>query len=132
MSERNTVRKDAILIALLVAASTTIEAGKMVAVNAAGYAVEASDTASTIVIGVAEETIDNSDGSNGDLSVLVQRKQAFKMKNSATAAVTQASVGSSVYVEDDETVAIASGPTNDIVAGTCLGVESDGVWVEIG
>ena len=32
----------------------------------------------------------------------------------------------------DETVAIASGPTNDIVAGVCLAVDTDGVWVKIG
>ena len=132
MSERNTVRKDALLIGLLVAASTLIEAGKMVAVNATGYAVEASDAAGITVIGIAEETIDNSSGADGDLTVLVQRKQAFKLKNSGTAAVTQATIGDSVYVEDDETVALAAGPTNDIIAGTCLGVESDGVWVEIG
>ena len=131
MSERNTARKDGKLISLLVAASTKIEAGKMVAVNATGYAVEASDTAGIIVVGVAEETIDNSAGSDGDLSVLVQRGQAFKMKNSGTTAITQAAVGSNVVVEDDETVTTAAGATNDITAGKCLGVESDGVWVEI-
>jgi hypothetical protein len=55
----------------------------------------------------------------------------FKMKNSLTAAVTQASVGSNVYVDDDETVTIVSGPTNAIVAGQCFGVDTDGVWVLI-
>lgn len=131
MSERNTPYKDGLLIALLIAAATKIEAGKMVAVGADGYAVEASDAASTIVVGVAQETIDNTDGSDGDLSVLVRRGVLFKLKNSATAVVTQASVGSSVYVEDSATVAVASGPTNDIAAGKCFGVEADGVWVLI-
>lgn len=132
MAERNTPHKDGQLVPLKMEESTKIEAGKMVSVNAAGYAVEASDTAATIVMGVADETVDNSSGADGDKSVNVVRKKAFKMKNSATAAVTQASVGSNVYVEDDETVALASGPTNDIVAGQCLGVEADGVWVYIG
>jgi hypothetical protein len=130
MAERNTHTKQGSLIGLPVAASTKIEAGKMVAVNATGYLVEASDTASIIVVGVADETIDNSAGANGALTCLVKRAQLFKMKN-GTATVTQASVGSNVYVEDDESVEIASGPTNDIVAGKCLGVESDGVWIWI-
>ena len=132
MTERNTPYKDGELIAVPVAASTKVEAGKIAAVNAAGYGIEASDTASIVVVGSYVETKDNSSGSNGDLTAKVRRGKAFKMKNSSTAAVTQASFGSSVYVEDDETVALASGPTNDIVAGKCLGVESDGVWVLIG
>lgn len=132
MSERNTFSKQGKLLPFKVAASTKIEAGKMVAVNSAGYLVEASDAASIIVIGIAAETVDNSAGSNGDLSCEVRRGEVYKLDNSGTAAVTIASVGSSVYVEDDETVAIVSGPTNDIVAGTCLGVDSDGVWVAIG
>ncbi|PID40659.1 MAG: hypothetical protein CR984_02070 [Proteobacteria bacterium] len=132
MAERNTHFRDGELVPFKVAASTQIEAGKMVAVNTDGYAIEAADTASIIVVGVAGETVDNTPGANGDLNVIVRRKKHFKLKNSATAAVTQASVGSSVYVEDDETVAIASGPTNDIVAGVCMGVDTDGVWVSIG
>ncbi len=131
MADRATPYKDGEIITVPVAAATLIEAGKMVARNASGYAVEAADTAGLVVLGRAEARVDNSAGSDGDLSVNVRRKKAFKFKNSATAAVTIASVGSSVYVEDDETVALASGPTNDIVAGKCLGVESDGVWVEI-
>ena len=100
--------------------------------NATGYAVEASDTANLVVMGRAEETVDNSSGSDGDLTIDVRRKKAFKYKNSSGAAVTRASIGANVYVEDDETVALVGGPTNDIVAGKCLGVETDGVWVEIG
>ncbi len=75
-----------------------------------------------IVVGVADETVDNSSGANGAATVKLRRKRGFLFKNSATAAVTQASVGSNVYVEDDETVALAAGPDNDIVAGKCLEV----------
>jgi lactam utilization protein B len=132
MAERNTCYKDGMLIALLVAASTKIEAGKMVSVGADGYAIEAADTASTICMGIADETADNTTGADGALTVRIRRGKVFKLKNSATNAVVQASVGSNVYVEDDQTVAVAAGPTNDIVAGKCLGVESDGVWVAIG
>ena len=36
-----------------------------------------------------------------------------------------------LVIEDDETVS-SSGGVNSIVAGRCLGIENDGVWVEIG
>lgn len=130
MSERNTMKREVKLLILGVAASTKIEAGKMVAVNASGYAVEASDTAGLVVIGKADQTIDNSSGANGDLSVAVERGYAFLYKNSGTNAVTIASIGSNVVVEDDETV--STDTTNDIVAGKCMGLEGPtGVWVLI-
>jgi len=102
-----------------------------VSVNAGGYLIPAADTASTIVVGIAQETVDNTAGADGALSCEVHRGECYQLANSATAAVTQASVGSYVYVEDAVTVALASGPTNDIVAGTCYGVSSSGVWVLI-
>jgi hypothetical protein len=133
MGERETIMNDGQIISIGVAASTKIELGKLVCNNGSGYGVEGADTVSYVTIGVAEETVDNSSGSNGDLDVKVRRKKAFWFKNSSTAAVTIASIGASVYIEDDETVALASGPTNDIVAGTCLAVDSTlGVLVEIG
>jgi len=122
--------RDGESIELQVAASTTIYAGGMVAKNASGYAVPAADAANLVVMGRAEEYVDNSSGGNGDKTVIVRRKRAFKFKNSTTNAVTIAHLGGNVYVEDDETVA-SSGGTNNIVAGKCIGVDSDGVWVEI-
>ena len=118
------------LVALKVAASTKIEAGKMVGVNSAGYAVEAADTAGIKVLGVADETADNSSGSNGDKRVLIRVGKLFKLKNSSTNAVDVADAGTLVFVEDDETVADAAG-TNGVVAGRCVEVAADGVWVEI-
>ena len=129
MAERNTPWKGGELISLLVAASTTIEAGKMVSVNSGGYAIPAADTASTIVVGVAQESVVNS-GANGAASVVVRRLKAFKFANGTTA-VTQAGVGGNVVVQDAQTVTTAAAATNDIVAGKCLAVESDGVWVWI-
>lgn len=132
MAERNTFKRDGLLIGLLVAAATLIEAGKIVAVNAAGYLVEASDAAGIIVVGIADQTIDNSAGANGDLTAVVKRGELYLLANSATNPVTQADVGSNVYIEDDETVAVAAGPVNDIVCGKCLAVGADGVWTLIG
>ena len=78
MAERKTEWKDGQLVPLAVAASTKIEAGKMVGLNSAGYAVEAADTAGIKVLGVAEETVDNSSGSNGDLVVRFRKNKVFK------------------------------------------------------
>lgn len=129
MADRNTMQRDGKLITLLLATLTLIEAGKIVAVNASGYAVPASDAAGLTVMGRAERRIDNSSGADGDLSVPVLRKGAFFYDNSSTSTVTQAHIGKTVYVEDDETVAAAT--THSIAAGKCLAVESNGVWVEV-
>ncbi len=129
-ADKKTPMRDGESIELQVAASTVIYAGGMVAKNASGYAVPAADAANLVVMGRAEEYVDNGSGANGDKTVLVRRKKAFKFKNSASNAVTIAHIGGNVYVEDDETVASAGG-SNNIVAGKCIGVDSDGVWVEI-
>jgi hypothetical protein len=112
------------------AASTRIWAGTMVSLNAAGRAIPAADTASTRVIGRAEQSVDNSAGSAGDLSIQV-KPGCFKFNNSATQPVTIASIGLVCYVEDDNTVAIAAGPTNDIKAGIVVRVDADGVFVDL-
>ncbi|NSW85497.1 MAG: hypothetical protein HPY84_04150 [Syntrophobacteraceae bacterium] len=131
MADRKTQMKDSDLIPLPVAASTLIEAGRMVAVNASGHAVKAADAAGLKVMGKADMRADNSNGQNGDIFVLTCRKMAFKYRNSPANAVGMQHIGSDVYIEDDETVS-SSGGVNSIVAGRCLGIENDGVWVEIG
>lgn len=130
MADRMTERKVGLLISVLVAASTLIEGGKMFGVNSDGYAVKASDAAGVRVLGVSDERVDNSAGANGAKRVRGYKGAIFKLKNSATNPVDVADAGSLVFVEDDETVADSVG-TKGIVAGRCIEVESDGVWVEI-
>jgi hypothetical protein len=130
MAERNTQWKVGQLLALKVAASTKIEAGKMVGLNSDGYLVEAADAAGIKVLGVADETVDNTSGADGAMVCRVRKGVLFLMKNSATNAVDVADTGSLVFVQDDETVADALG-TNGVVAGRCVEVATEGVWVEI-
>jgi hypothetical protein len=125
-----TERKQGVLRAVPVAASTLIEGGKMVAVNSDGYAVEGADAAGLRIVGVSDQRVDNTSGANGDKSVRIYEGQLFKLKNSATNAVDVADQGTLVFVEDDETVADAAG-TKGIVAGRCCEVVTDGVWVQI-
>lgn len=130
IKDRETQMREGDMTALPVAAATKLYGGGINAVNAAGDIVPAADTAGLKVVGVSEEYVDNSAGSAGDKSVNSRRNRSFKLKNSATNAVTVAHLFTDIYVEDDETVS-SSGGTNSIVAGKCIGIDSDGVWVEI-
>jgi len=128
--DRETPRRDGRRLVIGVAAATEIFGGGMVAVDGSGNALPAADSAGLKVAGIAEEHVDNSDGVAGEKEMLVERGRAYKLANSAANPVTAAHLLTDVYVEDDETVA-ATGGTNSIVAGRCIAVDSDGVWVEI-
>ena len=128
-ADRNTQMKDGELIAVPIAAAKKIFAGSLVAANATGYATPGAVAATLTYLGRAEETVDNA-GADGALSVLVRRGKAFKFANSATDAVTQASMGKVCYIEDDQTVSATSDTGARSAAGKVIGVETDGVWVQ--
>lgn len=112
------------------AAATKLLQGVLWARNSSGYIVNASDTASLIVVGVGAEEVDNSAGSAGDLTCVAERG-TFKFANDSGTAVTEANINSVCYVLDNVTVS-GSGGSNDIIAGIVRKVDSDGVWVEVG
>ncbi|MFH0902761.1 MAG: hypothetical protein V2A73_19190, partial [Pseudomonadota bacterium] len=125
--DRNTkARHMGVLTTYLVAATTKIYNGSLVAVNSTGYLVPAADTAALKVVGRAEQQVDNSAGLDGALSCNVL-EGVFRWVN-GTATVTQAYVGLRCYVQDDQSVAITS--TNDIVAGIVTEIDTSGVWVK--
>lgn len=97
-----------------VVASDIIYKGALVSINAAGYAIPASDTAATFCVGVADEKVDNSSGSAGDKWVRVLSGRAFRITASS---ITQAMVGESMCVVDDNTVDDAADTTNDVIVG---------------
>jgi hypothetical protein len=111
-----------------VAAATTIYAGAIVALNATGYAVNATDTAGQIVVGVADDEIINT-GAAGDLFVRV-RKGSFKLSNaSAAQTIAIADVAKNCFVVDNDTVGVSS--TNSVIVGKVVQLDADGVWVQI-
>lgn len=126
---RDTIERGRDLLVIPVAAATTIFQGALVAVNAAGYAVPGSVATTLKGAGRAEETVDNSGGAAGALSVTVKRG-AFKFKNAAGDACVQADVLADCYIVDDETVAKTNGTNTRSRAGKILDVEATGVWVE--
>lgn len=129
-ADRNTPMKDGELIAVPVAAAKKIFAGALVAANATGFATPGAAATTLTYLGRAEESVDNTGGADGAKSVMVRRGKAFKFKNAAGDAVTQAELGKICYITDDETVSKTNaGGNTQSAAGKVVGVESDGVWV---
>jgi hypothetical protein len=127
--DRATPYRDGIEIEFPVAANTKIYAGSLVCANASGYAVPASDSAGLRFLGVALEQMDNTGGANGAKKVRVRRTGAFEFD---AASITQAMVGTPMYVVDDHTIDDASGPINDIRLGILVKYVSDTKgWIDI-
>ncbi len=121
--------RDGKAIPAKVAKGVAIEMGAMVALNEFGYAVPADDDGATAVLGCAESTVDNSDGDNGDVYVVVARKRQFLLQNDGDNPLTQADFGKMVYVTSNNSVALAG----KCPVGVLAGIEADGtVWVGIG
>lgn len=94
-------------------AAVKIYAGSLVCKNAAGFAAPAADTASFKTLGVATETVDNTGGAAGDKRIKVEAPLRARF---AATSITQAMVGNTMYVVDDQTFDDAVG-TNSIKAG---------------
>lgn len=130
-TDRNTTRRVILRsIELKVKAATTIYQGSIVAVDATGYAVPASDAANLKVVGIAKAKADNSAGADGAVSVVAE-KGTFKLANNGVNPVVQATIGAAPQVADDQTVR-ASGATNAITVGVVDEIDPDGgIWVWI-
>jgi hypothetical protein len=128
-ADRLTNYREGVEIDLPVAASTKIYAGSLVMINASGYAVPGADTASCKFGGVALEQADNSTGANGAKNVRVRRTGAFEF---AATSITQAMLGDSMYLVDDQTFDDGAGTTNDIKCGTLVKYSSATKgWIDI-
>ncbi len=127
-SDRDTPRRDGLGFALPVAAGVRIFAGCMVGLNATGYAVPGASMAAVAIVGIAQERIDNRDGTDGAQSIDVRRGM-FLIKPGATG-ITRANYGQPVKAADDDSVALIGTDTAAIVAGMVRDVDADGVWVE--
>lgn len=121
-----------------VAAATTIYMGALVAtlIGGSGYATNATADNTYRVIGVAASNATNTTaagyGSDGDISVDVERGVFPFTNSSSTDALSAADVGELCYVADNDTVARTSNGGLRPVAGYVSRIESGKVWVEIG
>lgn len=129
--DRNTPRFEGDVFSGPVAAAALIYAGALVARNAAGDLVPGSTATGLVGVGRAEERIDNSDGSAGDLSVRY-RPGLYRFANSAGAdELTKADIGKACWIVDDQTVARTSNSSARSRAGIVHGVDALGVWVDL-
>lgn len=128
--DRNTPRRAADQFNDPVAAGAKIYAGSLYCLNAAGYAVPGSTSATLKARGRAEETVDNTGGAAGAKSVPGLRG-CFQYANSTTTdEITRADIGLQCYVVDDQTVAKTSATNTRSAAGVVRDLDSAGVWVE--
>jgi len=114
---REARRKDAEMISYPMAA-VKIPKGVLVNINSSGYATNATDTAGETFAGVAYESVDNSYGSAGALSIRVQPTGSFEFIDGG-ANCAQTDVGITFKIVDNQTVTDAC-TINNIVAGVCV------------
>lgn len=116
------------VIALKVKAAAKIYKGSLVATDATGYAIAGAGIAATglKIWGVAQDTVDNTNGSSGAVSVKVLRG-IFPFTNAAGDPVAQADIGAGVFCEDDVSIRKTSNTSTRSACGTFVGFADDGV-----
>jgi len=101
--------------------------GAIVMHNAAGFLAPAATGAGSYFAGIAEEEIDNSGGSAGDVECKYKRTGVYLLTSSGLA---QADVGDKVYASDDQTITQTS--TNNVLVGQIEKfVSATQVWVKL-
>ena len=125
--DRDTERASGDLKHVPLKAGAKVFMGGQVCLNA-GYGVAGSDAAGLVFQGIAMETVDNTDGQDGDLSVTVYARGLAKLKNSGIAITDE---GKTAFVHDDETVKKAT--THSVAAGRIVKyVSATEVWIDLG
>lgn len=123
-------KSDGVELDFPVAATEKIFGGALACVNAAGFALEGSDTAGLIFQGVCMNQVDNSSGANGALSVVLRRRGLVLVIMGT--AITQANVGDNVFLVDDQTVDLTANVTNKILCGIIAKyVSTTLAWIDI-
>lgn len=115
---------------LPVAAATTIYQGGIVCVNSSNLAVPATATTGLRAVGRAEATVDNSAGLAGALTVPVTSTVlVYANSGGGDQITTSHQPGRSLYLVDDQTVALTSNSGARSFAGKLVKVDSLGVHV---
>lgn len=113
------------------AANTKVWAGGLAAMNASGYVQPATGAATETVIGFFYESVDNTGGAAGALSVDVHygRERWLRLYDNDTGApLSIADREKPCTVLDDHTVTAHDGTKSN--AGTVYDVTTEGVWIE--
>lgn len=110
-------RQDGEIIDVKVLASTVIYKGALVVDLGTGYASAGSNAGAYTFLGIAAEKADNSSGSDGDISVRVNKTGVYQIPKPTA---VQTDLGAAMYIRDDNTVDTSS--TNSILAGYCVDI----------
>jgi len=113
-----------------VAAATTIFLGALVVMDG-GVAKPGFTGLNLVVLGLSEETVDNSGGAAGAKNVTT-RRGCWRFVNLAADALTAADIGKDAYLVDDQTVAKTSGANTRSIAGKVVDVDAIGAWIRVG
>lgn len=117
---------------LPVKAAHKIYQGVMVAYDPANSQAQYADPAmpaTAIVVGVnIKETVDNSAGAKGDLTI-APKAGLFRVASDGN--LTAAHLFKKVRVIDDHTVGVPAGTDADRIAGVLMGLDGDFAWVYI-
>ncbi len=131
---RNTPRigDDIHLYDFPIAANVCIYAGAIVSIDATlKQARPGRATVTDIAVGRAPKTYDNTGGPAAAFKIAVAGG-IFRYNNSASGdLIAQADVGGTCYVVDDQTVAKTDNTGARPAAGKIIGVDADGVLVQI-
>jgi endo-beta-N-acetylglucosaminidase D len=102
--------------------------GGIAAINATGYLVAASDAAALKVVGIFDETVDNSAGAAGDKEASYTTGIEAELDNLGGAIVQATQVA---HVGDDQSVTTAAVAVNDVYVGNVTEFTTTKVWVFI-
>ena len=111
------------LLQIPAVSGVTMYAGNLVAIDATGKALLASDTAGLKAVGRLEQDVINASDYTGHAYASV-RRGCFSFANSAAHPLAQANLGATAYVEDEQTVAASS--AHSFKAGTFIGFDVNG------
>lgn len=114
---------------LAVDGGSNIHKGAIVALDGSGYLVPGSTSATLLAQGCAAQDADNTSGSNGAISCLVEAG-VFKFANGSSS-IAATDFGKACYIVDDQTVHLTDGSGTRSPAGIIVGVDSDGVRVHV-
>jgi len=120
-------RSESDMVSLKIGAEK-IYKGTMCMINAAGFCVQVADTATgDCFAGVAAETVDNSAGSAGDLSINVWLTGTFTFKHAGAARtdVGLPAFASLGVVDAGQTVKSATEGTHAMMVGKIVGVSAE-------
>lgn len=127
--DRHTPYQDATCVSLLVKAGVVIYAGSIVCIDSTGYAVPGATAPDLTYVGRAEEQVSAVGKANGEVSITVRRKLAFRWDSDGS--INQARLFQTAYIVDDQTLVWSDGTGTRSAAGKVVAIEPGGiVWIE--